>query len=219
MTERQTVLITGVAGLMAALLVGLGEFLLHYDPLGRFGQGLSFMQGISESRATLGHFIGVLGSPLYILGAWHIQIMLRPASKLLAVIAFLLMSYGLMVGAVWIGSRASAITIINLDASQDVSHRLLLLYDLRYENLLLATRITILAMSAIFAMICLTGRSHYPRWMAALNPIALILLSFAAYFTIPALGNLIMPIALNLAFFILFSTSLLIANRQFGKRD
>jgi hypothetical protein len=30
---------TGVLGLLAAILVGAGEFLLHFDAMGRFAEG------------------------------------------------------------------------------------------------------------------------------------------------------------------------------------
>lgn len=214
MREKRLVIITGFAGLLAAILVGIGEFLLHYDPSGRYGQGLSFLKDIPEIRATTGHFIAVLGAPLYVLGAWHIHLMLRPANRVFSLIAFLLMSYGLMIGAVWIGSRASAVTIVNLEASVPLIQNLLSLYDLRYESLLSVTRIAILAMSVIFIWLCLTGRSHYPRWMAAINPLVLIMFSFAVFALAPEIGKYIMPIALNVAFFILFATSLLIADTR-----
>jgi hypothetical protein len=124
------------------------------------------------------------------------------------------MSYGLMIGAVWIGSRASAVTIVNLEASVPLIQNLLSLYDLRYESLLSVTRIAILAMSVIFIWLCLTGRSHYPRWMAAINPLVLIMFSFAVFALAPEIGKYVMPIALNVAFFILFATSLLIADTR-----
>ena len=56
---------TGIIGLLAAVLVGTGEFLLHFDALDRFGEGgdYLFMQGISAQRTTLGHCLGVLGAP------------------------------------------------------------------------------------------------------------------------------------------------------------
>jgi len=34
--------VTGVPGLLAAILVGGGEFLLHFDVLGRFAEGSAY---------------------------------------------------------------------------------------------------------------------------------------------------------------------------------
>lgn len=207
-TQRQ-ILITGVLGLIAAILVGLGEFLLHFDNLARFAEGPSyaFMEGISATRSSAGHFLAVLGAPLYLFGYWHLMKMLEPAHKNAARIAFFIVSYGIIVGATWIGSRASISAIVNLDTIADLS-TLISLYEFRYENLLQVTRIAVLAFSIIFIWLTLTGRSHYPKWMALFNPILLILGSFAVWLVIPSVGLYLMPIALNVAFAILFIISI-----------
>ena len=67
--------LTGIIGIIAAILVGTGEFLLHFDPLARFStDGYAFMLAASDERQTAGHFLGVLGAPLYVVGCWHIYL-------------------------------------------------------------------------------------------------------------------------------------------------
>ena len=199
----------GVLGLLAAILVGSGEFLLHFDALGRFAEGgpYEFMRGISAKRTTIGHFLGVLSAPFYIIGFWHLMKMLEPANALASRIAFTIMSYGIIVGTVWIGSRAEISTIINSTTINDPMS-FISLYELRYENLLQVTRLSVLFFSVIFVWLVLSGRSHYPRWMALLNPILLILTSFAIWVIAPAVGVYLMPIALNVAFALLFLFSI-----------
>ena len=68
--------LTGILGLVGALICGTGEFLLHFDPQARFS-GYDFMADISEARLTVGHFFAVFGVPLYFVGVWHISEMLR----------------------------------------------------------------------------------------------------------------------------------------------
>jgi hypothetical protein len=207
LTHRQLIM-AGVLGLLAAILVGAGEFLLHFDAQGRFAEGgaYEFMRGINENRTTIGHFLSVLSAPLYIIGYWHIMKMLEPANVLASRIAFIVMSYGIIIGAVWIGSRAGISTIVN---STSIVNPIpfISLYELRYENLLQATRIAALVFSVIFIWLVISGRSHYPRWMALLNPIFLILVSFAIWLVAPWIGIYIMPIALNIAFVVLFMFS------------
>jgi len=110
--EHITSIVAGCIGLLAAVLVGTGEFLLHFDTMARYAGGYDFFESVSENRATLGHFIGVLGAPLYLFGVWHVAKMLQPASKFWSSVAFFVMSYGFMVGAVWIGSRSSAAALV-----------------------------------------------------------------------------------------------------------
>ena len=209
-TKTNTLVVTGFIGLAAAVLVGIGEFLMHYDPQARYVDGFEFFKGVARERATAGHFFGVLGAPLYVVGAYHIYLMLRPANELAAKAAGLIMAYGCIIGAVWIGSRSGAAELVAMGSNPEQ----LALYELRYESLLTAVRIAVLALSLIFVWLCVTGRSFYPRTMAILNPILLIALAFIVFFTVPAVGKYIMPIALNVAFFIMFSASLIIVFRQ-----
>ena len=206
MNQRQELIVSGCIGLLAAILVGIGEFMLHFDDLARYLGGFEFFKGVATDRATTGHFIGVLGAPLYVIGAWHLKLMLQPASRLWAYVAFLAMSYGCIVGAVWIGSRATAAFLVNT-LEPAALQPAWALYELRYENLLTVTRIAVLLLSVIFIWLTLTGRSNYPRWVAALNPIVLILVSFLIFWLVPSVGKYLMPIALNVAYFMLFAIS------------
>ena len=97
--------------------------------------------------------------------------------------------------------------------SPDIEH-LAALYDFRYETLLQIIRITTLLLSVVFIWLTLSGRSHYPRWMALLNPIVLLVANFVIYYFAPSIGKYLMPIALNVAFFIFFSASLVIARKK-----
>lgn len=213
MQRPSNTILAGLIGLLAALLTGAGEFILHFDALARFGSEYKFFSGIATERSTTGHFIGVLGAPLYLIGCWHIYLMLKPASRAWAMTAFLIIAYGFVVGVVWIGSRASISALINLPPSPDIEN-LVRLYDLRYESLLQIIRLAVLTLSVIYIALVLTGRSHYPRWMAALNPITLLVASFVVYVISPAVGKYVMPIALNVAFFVFFAVSIMIAGKK-----
>ncbi|MFV1998486.1 MAG: DUF6796 family protein [Acidiferrobacterales bacterium] len=206
-------IVAGCIGLLAAVLVGTGEFLLHFDPMARYAGGYVFFEAVSESRATLGHFIGVLGAPLYLFGVWHVAKMLQPASKFWSSVAFFVMSYGFMVGAVWIGSRSSAAALVAI-GQDPAAAGLIALYDLRYETLLTVIRIAALVFSLIFISLILTGRTAYPRWMAVFNPIVLIIANFLVFWLLPDIGKYLMPIALNVSFFIIFALSVYIESKN-----
>lgn len=201
---------TGIMGLLASIVVGAGEYLLHYDPLARFADGgFDFMKGISAERTSLGHFLGICGALLYPIGCYHLYLMLRPASNKWAFSAFVVSSMGFMVGVVWIGSRASISALIQLPESAEID-ALVALYDFRYETLLQVVRLTTLFLSIIFIVLILKGKTYYPKWMALFNPILLTVVSFLVYLIAPQLGKHVLPIALNVAFFIVFSLSLLV---------
>lgn len=171
------------------------------------------MLAASDDRQTMGHFIGVLGAPLYVSGCWHVYLMLKPAGQKIAFIGFILGAYGFMVGADWISSRASIGALIHFQETGANLGGLIDLYELRYETLLTVVRITTLTLSLIFIGLTLTGRSHYQKWQSIFNPILLLVASFVIFLFVPDIGKYIMPIALNVAFGIFFIMSLLQARK------
>jgi uncharacterized protein DUF6796 len=207
--QRQTLIMTGFIGLAGAILVGAGEFLLHYDSLARFSEAsYEFMQATPDKQQTIGHFFGVLSAPLYLVGCWHIYLMLKPANQKLAFVAFILSSYGFIMGVIWISSRASIGAIIHSDIAGATAENLIQLYQLRYESLLTIIRITTVLLSTIYIGLVLTGKTYYEKSQAILNPILLLLLNFVIYLLNPAVGKYMMPIALNIGFGLFFLMSL-----------
>jgi len=214
MNQHKIMVLTGIVGLIAAILVGIGEFLLHFDPLARFtADGYAFMLAASDERQTIGHFLGVLSGPLYVVGCWHIYLMLKPANQTLAFIGFLVSAYGFMIGADWIGSRASIGALVHFHESGGSIEGLIPLYELRYESLLTVVRVTTVAISLIFIYLALTGRSHYQKWQAIFNPVLLLVLNFVIYAISPAIGKYLMPIALNVGFGLFFMMSVVQAQK------
>lgn len=214
MNEKKMAVITGLIGLLAAILVGLGEFLLHFDPMARFAEGGSyeFMLAATDSRQTLGHFLGTLAAPLYVVGCWHIYLMLKPANQKLAFVGFILGAYGFMVGGDWIASRASIGAITHLQETTTGLQTLVDLYVLRYENLLSVVRITTLVLSVIIVILALKGTSYYSKFMAIFNPLVLLIMNFVVFLISPEIGKYMMPIALNIGFGLFFILSLLQTN-------
>ena len=199
--------LTGIIGLVGAIITGTGEFLLHFDPLGRFS-GYDFMANISDARLTAGHFFAVVGMPLYFVGMWHIAQMLKPAGEKLSNILFLIGSFGFLFGAMWMSSRASIGSLVHYP-ELIANTNLVELYQLRSETLLQVIRITTLVISGIYVYLVLPGKSRYPKWMAATSPIVLLILNFVIYLIAPSVGKFVMPIALNVGFSAFFLLSLI----------
>jgi len=199
--------LTGIIGLVGAILCGTGEFLLHFDPLARFS-GYDFMADISDARLTAGHFFAVVGVSLYFVGMWHIAQMLKPAGEKLSTLLFLIGSFGFLYGAMWMSSRASIGSLVHYPELIAATN-LVDLYQLRSETLLQVTRVTTLIISGIYVYLVLTGNSRYPKWMAATSPIVLLILNFVIYVIAPSVGKFVMPIALNVGFSAFFLLSLI----------
>lgn len=216
--NNKFIIIAGWIGLLASILVGIGESLLHgqvayHDP--RFPY--TFMLNISEERLAAGHFLTVFAAPFWLIGYWHVYKMLSPQNnRTISLFICLIACYGFIIGTVWIGSRAMIASIVQWEALNSNASAEILISKYQYfmETLLHVIRATTLIFSLGFVYLVLTGKTLYPKWMALLNPFLLLLLVFISYFTIPTIGKFIMPIAMNVAQGIFFAFSLLCAYRR-----
>ena len=205
--------LSGLLGLLGAILCGTGEFLLHFDThrLGGGETGFDFMINTSEARLNAGHFFAVFGVPLYFVGVWHIAEMIKPAGERVSNALFLIGSFGFLYGAMWMSSRSSIGSLVH-HAELIKDTNLIDLYNLRCESLLNVIRVTTLVISIIYIKQVLTGQTRYPKWMAATSPIVLLIMNFVIYAIAPEIGRYVMPIALNVGFTLFFSLSLTFGN-------
>ena len=95
--DDQYVTLAGWAGLLGAILVGIGEFSLQFTPNGGIEDVTNYLyfNDVSAERLSLGHFIAVLSAPLYLLGYWSVSKRLEPAGPLLSRAFFLIGAYAL----------------------------------------------------------------------------------------------------------------------------
>lgn len=219
--SHDAVFYTGLLGLLASVLVGAAEFSLHFTPSMDYGgPAYEFFLGTSASRLTLGRFLAIFAAPLYFAGYWHLFQRLRPAPAKARLAVLILGIYSFAVGAVWIGSRVHpAILVQALEAATTGEAReqiAALLERAGYynETILTGLRIGVLGLSVVFAWLVASGRTSYPRWFAALNPILLVFVSFLVYFAAATVGGYLMPVAMKVAYFILFSTSICLMSQE-----
>ncbi len=201
--------LSGLLGLLGAILCGIGEFLLHFDEhrLGLGETGFDFMINTSEARLNVGHFFAVIGVPFYFAGVWHIAEMIKPAGKKISKVLFLIGAFGFLYGAMWMSSRSSIGSLVHhADLIKDTN--LIDLYNLRCESLLNVIRVTTLVISIIYIKQVLTGLTRYPKWMAATSPIVLLVMNFIILLIAPEIGRFVAPIALNVGFTLFFLLSL-----------
>ncbi len=207
----KTTKLLGLLGLLASILVGAGEYFLHYSPnILEHSENYEFFKFVSLDNLTTGHFLSVIGLPFYFAGYIHIYQMLKSGNETLARIVLAIGFIAFAVGGIWIGSRASIGNIIHLKDSMDATSYLNLLdhYTNHMEVLVKVLRIVIATLSVVFAIAILKGGTYYKKWMAFLNPIVILILLVLIGKAIPSVGKHTLPILMNVTHFILFSVSL-----------
>jgi hypothetical protein len=207
--------IYGILGLIGAIGVGLGEFLLHYSPngIGYDGNNFEFFNQIPLDRLSLGHFIAISFTPFYIAGYYHLYLIFKEHNPNSAKAIFALGVIAFMIGGMWISSRAQLGYLVHKIAEfpNDMALQSLIeVYKDHAEILVKSLRIWIAAISILFVIPIVKSQTIYPKWMAIFNPIAILLSVLVIYSVIPEIGYIIGPIAMNIVHFIIFGLSLLI---------
>ncbi len=214
-----------VACALGTLVVAVGEFLMLYAPGGGYtpAEGHRNFAGVSPGRSTLGFYLGVLGVPIYLLGYWQIARALEPAGRRLASAVRWLGSYCTVIGNVWLGSNAYLAAVVRERERAPTEFRpaldrLVAEMDALADPLLQIIRTILLAVSLLYVYGVLTGRSDYPRWMAIFSPFLLLVLIFACYLAAPAIGQYIVPDAMNVAHCAFFTLSAFALGSAYARR-
>jgi len=222
----KTLLITGIAGFLAALFVGIGEFTLQYSPLGGYEvEGYGYFANVTKDKLTMGHFFSTLAAPLYILGYWHLgQMFIRGGSKIQGWIITLLGGYAFMVGNAWLGGRIYlALTAHEIADTTDSNiiiqlQGLLSDFGAHNEPLVNALRLAMVVVSVLWIWRIVIGKTLYPRWVALFSPALILGLIFTTYFAGLSIGVWLLPAAMNVVHLIIFSISLYSLQRAYKKR-
>lgn len=183
--------ITGILALVGALLYAIGDVLLlaskisldNYPRLKPFVKLLSDaekMVVLSPNRMIWGALIGVFATPLVLAGFWQVYQGLDGANQTLTLVTALLFAVAAVIGAFvhgtfyYMGEYVQALNKVE-DGSQTViaemitRHRKVLIIS--YAPVL----ILILVASILFSILVASGRTAFPVWMAAVNPVTMTL--------------------------------------------
>lgn len=211
--QRRLLIGTGLLAALGALIVGIGEFTFQFSPRGGYeGTDYLYFLDVSRERLTIGHFLGVLAAPLYLVGYWHIAQMLRPAGRWLSATVFGLGIYAFIIGDVWLGGRVNLAFAVKAREMAPEGMRMLLsdlLNDISAHNepLINIVRVLILIISVLMVYGIFTGKSFYPRWIVIFTPIILLVQIFALYVLAPGIGVYVLPAAMNVSHLIFFGLS------------
>jgi len=195
-------------GLLASIIVGVGEYLLHYVNEGPGGE-VAMLDLVPLSRARIGHFFVIIGAPLYFIGYYGIRKVFEQESPSLAKAIYLLGTIAFFVGGIWISSRYFAAVVLQRSAGTLDYNYYLKSYLDNYQILVWALRVLIALISIIFIVLVFRNTKGMSRWVAMFNPLLLLSIVISSLLWLPALGNHIAPIAMNVVHFILFSVLLL----------
>jgi len=203
-------LAVALAGAVAASAGDLGLVWVGLAHDGAFGLPAPW-----PGMLLLGHYLGVLGIPLYGLGYAALAAGIRGGSPRAARAVCLLGAVGAVVGAVVHGlTGALTHAAIRTGASTAPSAMLAIPEAAFLLPLWGIVALALAAGSLAFAAAVGRGGTRYPRWMAFCNPLAAtgVIAGLAA--PLPLLAALVVPAAPNLAHVVVFTVALVAADRH-----
>jgi uncharacterized protein DUF6796 len=183
--------ITGLLALLGALLYAIGDVLLlaskisldHYPRLKPFAKLLSDaekMVVLPPDRLMWGALLGVFATPLVIVGYWQIYQGLTGANPSLALTTVSLFAIGSVIGAFvhgtfyYMGEYVQALNKVE-DGSQAVIAEMIG----RHRKVLIITyapvMLLIVVASILFSILVASGQTAFPVWMAAFNPVMIVI--------------------------------------------
>ncbi|SHM89137.1 DUF6796 family protein [Flavobacterium chilense] len=201
----------GYFGLLGAILVGFGEFYLHYSTNVLNAKGdFAFFEYVPIENLKLGHFLAIIGIPFYFTGYLHLYRMLKSGNEILARTVLGLGFVAFSVGGVWIGSRGFLGSLVHLqnEMPAETYAKIITNYNSFLEILVQVLRVVIALLSIAFSWAILKGGTFYNKSMAFFNPIVILISFVILGMAIPLIGKYFLPILMNITHFVIFSISL-----------
>ena len=155
-------------GLVGSVIVGIGEYLLHFAPEGPAGE-VTMLLNVPIERARIGHFFAVVGVPFYFAGYYGMLKLFKNSSLVYSKILFVLGVMSFTVGGIWISSRYFGAVVLQKSQNTEMFEYFMAQYDQNYQVLVWALRVFVLLLS-LFYVLCVLKSKIIPRWAAIFNP-------------------------------------------------
>lgn len=184
--------VAGLLALTGALLYAIGDVLLlagkasldnypRLKPFARLLSGSEKMVALPPGRLIWGALLGVFSTPLILAGFWQVYQGLNGANVSWTLITFLLFASAAIIGAFvhgtfyYMGEYVHALNDVR-DESQGIVADMIQ----RHRSVLIVTYAPVLIFiflaSILFSVLVASGRTLFPVWMAAINPVTMTIL-------------------------------------------
>lgn len=204
----------GIVGILTAAVMIAADVLLLYAPEGGYEVNLyAALVDVPLPRMVLGHYLGVLAMPFYLIATWHLYEGLKPGGAWVTVPVIGLSLYSLMMASLYHGSIGLPAAIYQqaAGASGEAQAALLALADTAnvfygpFGNIVYGT---MFLGSAWMMVAILTGRTAYPRWFAFINPLIVEIVIMGLYFAARSpITSLLFPPGASISFLLLYAGS------------
>ncbi len=215
MQMNKKIILTGIIGIIASSLMYTGDMLLYFttSPIQNFeAEIVQIMANIPQERLIIGGLLGPISAFLYIIGFYHIYLLIKLNNKI-AKVFFGLLCLGIIYG----GAFHTHFTLLGLISEFNNAELLQVAEEYTILNLYFMFFPSLIAYS-LLAYLIITKRTFYPRWVVLFSPIILFWLSGVMQHLPQPLMILIAGGWSNMIFIIFFSISTILSFKNgYGK--
>ena len=213
MTKTTSIKFLICLGILGSILVGIGEYLLHFLPAGPGGE-VSMLEHVPLTRASKGHFFAIFGAPLYFAGYYGLKEYFKATNTTLANLLYILGVLAFFIGGIWISSRYFGAEVLQRSLGTSDHDFYLKSYEDHYQVLVWALRIIVASISVVYVLLILKSKERLPKWLVLFNPLLLLIVVISSLVWFKPLGVHIAPIAMNVTHFIFFGILLFQINKE-----
>lgn len=218
-SKADTLLALGITAMAAVLITMISDLILLGRPdnaYSFFKLGTESMANMAQWRITAGVFIGVFALPFQIAGLISVYYGLKPAGRVIPIVVVITNAHALIMGVAfhvsyaYIGSGWKI--YYEAGSGNSFASEIIKRFDFYWKITIVIMLAEILFSSVLYALIILKGNTLYPKWMAVMNPLCVILVMLPVILLIPApVGGFIAPTYLNIStmLFLSFSTTVI----------
>jgi hypothetical protein len=208
--------LAGIVGIITGIAMSVADISLLYSPAGGY-ESDAMLRTIPIWRLLLGHYLGVLMLPFYLIALWHLYEGIKTSGAWRSIPVVALFGYVAAAGGAFHGSIAGLALIVQAGLGASPETQTVLTHLLANAHLFVEPLQAVVFLAGFVASVwlgaaILSGHTAYPRWFLLANPVLVHAVLFASYLLTPnPVSTLLLPATTSLSLLILFgfSTALL----------
>jgi hypothetical protein len=208
--------LTGIVGIITGIAMSIADISLLYSSAGGY-ESDAMLLTVPMWRLLLGHYLGVLMLPFYLIAIWHLYEGIKPGGAWRSIPVVALLGYVAAAGGAFHGSIAGLALIAQAGVGAPPEAQTVLTDLLANAHKFIEPLQAVVFLAGFVGSIwlgaaILSGHTAYPRWFLLANPVLVHAVLFASYFLTPnPVSTLLLPATASLSLLILFgfSTALL----------
>jgi hypothetical protein len=208
--------LTGIVGIITGIATSIADISLLYSSAGGY-ESDAVLLTIPMWRLLVGHYLGVLMLPFYLIAVWHLYEGIKSGGAWLSIPVAALLGYAAAAGGAFHGSIAGLALIVQAGVGASPETQIVLTHLLANAHQFVEPLQAVVFLAGFVGSMwlgaaILSGHTAYPRWFLLANPVLVHAVSIASYILTPnPVSTLLLPATASLSLVILFgfSTALL----------